>query len=227
MLRLSAALVAALTAGAVMAQDTSSEKGRLSYAIGYEIGRDLSERGVDVDLATINRAIQDGFAKRNPAVPPEQMAEAVQKMTEQLRSQAMAEFERVSNENKAASDRYLAANRGKQGVTVLPSGVQYRIIENGSGRQPSANSEVQIHFRGSLHTGQEFASTYAGPNPTPISITVSEAPLPGLQEVLPMMRQGSRWEIFLPPDKAYGNNPRSPIGPNQAVMFDVTLVEVK
>lgn len=225
MLRLSAALVAALSAGAVMAQDTSTEKGRLSYAIGYEIGRDLSERGVDVDLATVNRAIQDGFAKRNPSVPPEQMAEAVQKMTEQLRAQAMAEFERVSNENKAASDRYLAANRTKQGVTVLPSGVQYRIIENGTGRQPTATSEVQIHFRGSLHTGQEFASTYAGNNP--VTIRVSEAPLPGLQEALPLMRQGSRWEIFMPPEKAYGNNPRSPIGPNQAVMFDVTLVEVK
>lgn len=225
MLRLSAALVAALSAGAVMAQDTSTEKGRLSYAIGYEIGRDLSERGVDVDLATVNRAIQDGFAKRNPSVPPEQMAEAVQKMTEQLRAQAMAEFERVSNENKAASDRYLAANRTKQGVTVLPSGVQYRIIENGTGRQPTATSEVQIHFRGSLHTGQEFASTYAGNNP--VTIRVSEAPLPGLQEALPLMRQGSRWEIYMPPEKAYGNNPRSPIGPNQAVMFDVTLVEVK
>lgn len=225
MLRLSAALVAALSAGAVMAQDTSTEKGRLSYAIGYEIGRDLSERGVDVDLATVNRAIQDGFAKRNPSVPPEQMAEAVQKMTEQLRAQAMAEFERVSNENKAASDRYLASNRTKQGVTVLSSGVQYRIIENGTGRQPTANSEVQIHFRGSLHTGQEFASTYAGNNP--VTIRVNEAPLEGLQEVLPLMRQGSRWEIFMPPEKAYGNNPRSPIGPNQAVMFDVTLVEVK
>ncbi|MBB5015616.1 FKBP-type peptidyl-prolyl cis-trans isomerase [Rehaibacterium terrae] len=224
-LRLTAALLAALTTGAVTAQDTTSEKGRLSYAIGYEIGRDLNERKLDVDMNTVIRAIQDGHAKRNPAVPEPQMAEALRAMQEKLVAEARAEFERVSSQNKAASDKFLAENRTKQGVTVLPSGIQYRVIENGNGRQPSATSEVQIHFRGSLHTGQEFASTYSGNQP--VTIKVNEAPLPGLQEVLPMMRQGSRWEIYLPAEHAYGNSPRSPIGPNQAVVFDVRLIEVK
>lgn len=224
-LRLTAALLAALTTGAVTAQDTTSDKGKLSYAVGYEIGRDLNERKIDVDMNTVMRAIQDGHAKKAPAVPEEQMAQALRAMQEKMVADARAEFERVSNQNKAASDKFLADNRAKQGVTVLPSGIQYRVIENGNGRQPTATSEVQIHFRGSLHTGQEFASTYSGN--TPVTIKVSEAPLPGLKEVLPMMRQGSRWEIFLPADQAYGNTPRSPIGPNQAVVFDVRLVEVK
>lgn len=230
-LRMIAAVLAVLVVVPVAAaQDTASEKGKLSYAIGYEVGRDINQRKLDVDINTVVRALQDGFAERNPAVSQEEMTAALQKMQEQALAQARAEFERISNENKARSDRFLAENRGKAGVQVLPSGIQYRVIEPGNGAQPTPDSEVQIHFRGSLSTGQEFASTYAaqgGQEPQPISVVVKDAPVVGLQEVLPMMRAGARWEIFLPPEKAYGNTPRSPIGPNQAVVFDVRLVSVK
>jgi peptidylprolyl isomerase len=109
-------------------------------------------------------------------------------------------------------------------VQNLASGIQYRVIDQGNGPQPSAASSVQLHFRGSLSTGQEFASTYTGNEP--VSMVVSEAPLPGLREVLPLMRVGARWEVFLPPDQAYGDSPRSPIGPGQAVVFDVKLVAI-
>ncbi len=229
-LRLIAVLSALIAIPAAHAQDTASEKGKLSYAVGYEVGRDLNQRKLDLDIATVVKALQEGFAQREPTVSPEDMAQALKQMQEKALAEARVEFERVSNENKARSDRFLAENRSKTGVQVLSSGVQYRVIENGNGAQPTANSEVQIHFRGSLTTGQEFASTYAaqgGQEPTPMSLVVKDAPIAGLQEVLPMMKAGSRWEIFLPPDKAYGNTPRSPIGPNQAVVLDVRLVAVK
>ncbi|NLB13887.1 MAG: FKBP-type peptidyl-prolyl cis-trans isomerase, partial [Gammaproteobacteria bacterium] len=128
-------------------------------------------------------------------------------------------------ENKRKSEAFLAQNRTKTGVQTLSSGIQYRVIETGTGPKPTANSTVSMHFRGSISTGQEFASTYQGNEP--VSMTVSEAPMPGLRTVLPMMPQGSRWEIFMPADQAYGDNPRSPIGPAQAVVFDVKLIEVK
>lgn len=225
MLRWMVASLATLSMGVVAAQDMSTEKAKLSYAVGYEIGRDFNDKKLDIDLATVIKAIQDGYAKRDPSVPEEELRAALGKMQEQLLSQAKAEFDKVSAENKAASDRFLAANRSKQGVTVLPSGIQYKIIDAGTGARPSTNSEVQIHFRGSLATGQEFASTYTGNQA--VTLRVAEAPIPGLQEVLPLMNQGARWEVYLPPDKAYGDGPRSPIGPNQAVVFDVRLVEVK
>ncbi len=226
MLRWTVALLAALTmSGAVLAQDTTSEKGKLSYALGYQIGHDFTERKLDVDLNTVIRAIQDGYAKRDPAVPMEQMGAALDAMQKKMLEEAKAEFERVSGENKRKSDAFLAQNRTKTGVQTLSSGIQYRIIETGTGAKPTANSTVQIHFRGSLATGQEFASTYQGNEP--VTMKVSEAPLPGLRQVLPMMSQGSRWEVFLPPAEAYGDNPRSPIGPSQAVVFDVKLVDVK
>lgn len=224
-LRWTIALGAILTTGAVMAQDTTSEKGKLSYAIGYEIGRDFNTKQMNVDIATVIKAMQDGYAKRNPTVPEEQMRTALEAMQKKMLDQAKAEFDRVSGENKRKSDAFLAANKGKTGVQTLPSGIQYRVIEAGAGAKPTPNSEVKIHFRGSLSTGQEFASTYQGNQPA--QLRVADAPIPGLKAVLPMMATGARWELFLPPEHAYGNTPRSPIGPNQAVVFDVKLVEVK
>lgn len=225
MVRWMVASLATLSMGVAAAQDVSSDKGKLSYAVGYEIGRDFNEKQLDIDLATVIRAIQDGYAKRDPSVAETDMRQALGQMQEQLMAQAKAEFDRVAAENKTASDRFLAQNRAKQGVTVLPSGVQYKVIDAGSGARPTSNSEVSIHFRGSLASGQEFASTYTGNQP--VSMRVAEAPIEGLKEVLPLMNAGSRWEVYLPAEKAYGSGPRSPIGPNQAVVFDVRLVEVK
>lgn len=218
------ALVAALGANAAVAQDTTSEKGKLSYAVGYELGRDFQDKGMDVDVATVLRAFQDGYAKANPRVPEADMRAALEAMQQQMLEKAKGEFERVSADNKSKSDRFLAENRGKSGVIALPSGAQYRVIEEGAGTRPAASSEVKLHFRGSLYTGQEFASTYTGNQP--VSMKVADAPIKGLQEIIPLMKAGSRWEVYLPADLAYGNSPRSPIGPNQAVIFDVKLIEV-
>ena len=218
------ALVAALGANAVVAQDTTSEKGKLSYSVGYELGRDFKDKGMDVDVATVLRAFQDGYAKANPRVPEADMRAALEAMQQQMLEKAKGEFERVSSENKTKSDRFLAENRSKSGVIALPSGAQYRVIEEGSGSRPASTSEVKLHFRGSLYTGQEFASTYTGNQP--VSMKIADAPIKGLQEVMPLMKAGSRWEVYLPANLAYGDSPRSPIGPNQAVIFDVKLIEV-
>ena len=216
--------LALLGMGSANAQDTTSEKGKLSYAVGYQLGREMAERGIDLDVSTVVRGVQEGFAKRDPSVPVEDMRAAMEAMQERMLNEARAEFERVARENRTRSEEFLAQNCGKQGIQNLASGIQYRVIDQGSGQRPSASSQVQIHFRGSLSTGQEFASTYTGNDP--ITMVVSEAPLPGLREVLPMMAVGSRWEVFLPPEQAYGDSPRSPIGPGQAVVFDVKLVSI-
>jgi peptidylprolyl isomerase len=230
-LRLLAAIAVALSAGTVVAQDITSERGKLSYAIGYEIGRELSEQDMQVDIATVIRALQDGHAQRDPSVSQQEMAAVLQQAQEQAVARARAEYERVAGENRQRSDRFLAENRARQGVTTLPSGIQYRVIEQGNGARPTAQNNVRIHYRVSLSTGQEFASTYSnvqqpGGEPQPVTVPVAEAIVPGLVEVLPLMNTGSRWEIFLPPDKAFGENPR-PIGPNQVVIFDLRLVGIE
>jgi len=209
-----------------MAQDVTSDKGKISYAIGYDLGRSLVDRGIDVDPATLQRAIQDGLARKPAAMPPQQMMQLLRAMQQRLLAQAKAAFDRAAASNKAASDRFITQNRAKPGVKTLANGIQYRVIEDGSGPAVRADGQVRILYRASISTGQEFATNYSGANAQPTTIVINELSLPGIKQVLPMMRQGAHWEILLPPDQAYGSGPGSPIGPNQAVLFDIKVVEV-
>jgi len=231
-LRLLAAALTALTltAGAANAQDTTSEKGKLSYALGYDLGRNVAESGEQVDLASIQKGLQDGYAKKDPSVPVDQLRTAVQNMQQRQLAKAKAAFEKASAENKAKSDAFLAQNKSKAGVKTLPGGVQYREIEAGSGAKPNQNSNVQIQYKGTLPDGRTFVDTnqaQQGQPAGPVTMKLSEIPLVGLREALAQMPAGARWEVVLPADKAYGNTPQSPIGPNQAVIFDVKLVSVQ
>ena len=238
-LRLLAATLAAvaLSSSAVLAQSATpapaasapaaSDKTTLSYAIGYDMARDLAERKVDLDMTTLIRGIQEGYARKAPTMPGDKLAASLSAFQKRMADQERADFERVSRENKAKSDAFLAANRSKPGVTVLPSGVQYKIIDSGTGAKPTSASTVSVHLRGSISTGQEFANTYSTANAQPASFKVSEFPIVGVKEAILMMPVGSRWEVYIPADKAYGNDPRSPIGPGQAVVFDIKLVSTK
>lgn len=203
------------------------DKTTLSYALGFDSGLSIVNAKAEVDINQVIRGLQDAYNKRQAAYPEENMARAVAWLQQKLQTEARAEFETAARENKAKSDAFLAANRAKAGVTTLPSGIQYRVIDQGTGAKPTATSEVQMHFRYSLHTGQELANTYAAQNAQPATFKVDQFPLAGVREVLPLMSVGSRWEIFLPAEKAFGNDPRSPVGPGQALVFDLKLVNVK
>ena len=226
-LGLSASVALAQTAPANPPQPPPVNKPVLSYAIGFDLGKDLADQKVDVDINGVIKGLQDGFAKRASAHPADQMEMQLAGLQVRMVAQARAEFERKANENKAASDAFLAANRSKPGITTLPSGIQYRVIEPGTGAKPSNASQVQMHYRGSVSTGREFANTYAQQDPQPVTHTVGDFPVPGVREVLVMMPAGSRWEVFLPPEKGFGNDPRSPVGPGQALVFDIKVVSVK
>jgi FKBP-type peptidyl-prolyl cis-trans isomerase len=237
-LRLLAAAVAALALGsaAAFAQTAPAaaapaaagpaDKATLSYALGYEWGANLAESKADLDINGIIRAVQDGYAKRPPTMPPEKLGAALQQFSQKMQSQQKAELDRVTRENKTKSDAFLAANRAKAGVTVLPSGIQYRVIETGTGPKPGPQSEVQVNLMGSISTGQMFTNSYSGPEAGPVKLKVAELPK-GLQTTLQMMPVGSRWEVFLPADQAYGNDPRGPGGPGQALKFDIQLISTK
>lgn len=230
-LRLLAATVAALTlaSGAVAAQDTSTEQGQLSYALGYDLGRNLIESGEQVNVETVVQALRDGYARRDPTVPVEQLRSAVENMQERQMARAQQAFNQASAENKTKSDAFLAQNRAKSGVQTTESGLQYRVIENGSGARPTAQNQVQVHYKASLPEGPTFIDTTApreGQQSSPVTMQVGEIPLTGLREAIGLMQAGSRWEVVLPPDIAYGNTPQSPIGPNQAVVFEVQLVSI-
>ena len=229
-LRLLAASVAALTLamGFAHAQDTTSEKGKLSYYFGYRFGSDLAASGEQVDLAVVQKALQDAYAKKPPAVAEKDLApavEAMQKRQQAKMAKAKADFEKVSADNKAKSDQFLAANKAKPGVKTLPSGVQYRVVETGTGAKPTTASTIDLEVAGPFGLGQRPAD--AKPAEKLTGIKMSEVEMRGMREALQQMPAGSKWEIVLPPDQGFGSDPRSPFPPNVAVVFDVKLVNVK
>lgn len=226
-LRLIAAAVAALalTAGNAVAQDTSTEKGKLSYALGYDLGRNAVESGEQVDVNTIVKGLQDGYSKKQPSVPVDQLRTAVQNMQKRQQDKAKAEWDKAAAENKTKSDAFINANKSKAGVKALPSGVQYRVIENGTGAKPTQASTVALEVAGPYPFGERPAQ--ARPANSIPAIKVSEIEMAAMREVLLQMPTGSKWEVTLPSDKAYGADPRTPFPPNVAVQFEIKLVSVK
>ena len=219
---LSLAMATLLAAGPVLAQDTTSEKGKLSYAIGYQIGKDFSDRKMDVDVNTVIRALQDAYGKRTPAISEEKMREILTAFQSKMMTEAKAEYDKVAATNKASATRFMSENKTKKGIVVLPSGLQYRVIEEGNGKQVAPTAEVTVHYRGSLSDGLEFDSSFA--RGEPVKFKVNEV-IKGWQEALSRMKVGDHWQIFLPPDLAYGDRGQPPrIGPNQALVFDIKVI---
>jgi FKBP-type peptidyl-prolyl cis-trans isomerase FklB len=205
---------------------TPADKPNLSYAIGFQIGSNFLENKIDVDINAVIRAMQDGYAKRQPTISEDTMHNLLTRMQYQMYSQAKTEFDKLGTENKAKSERFMADNKSKKGIVSLASGVQYRVIEDGTGtRHPTSASEVTVHYRGSLSNGLEFDSSFA--RGEPVHFKVGDV-IKGWQEVLPLMRVGDHWQIFVPPELAYGERGQTPrIGPNEALVFEIKLIDVK
>jgi len=206
-----------------MAQDITTEKGKLSYAIGWDIGEDIKRRGAEFDVETIIAAVRDSAAGKDPQVPAEEMVAMLTELQKKVRKEQTEAFQKLSDENQIKSEEFLEGNTTKTGIVVLPSGIQYRIIEEGEGARPNMSSSVKVHYRGSKINGHEFDSSFA--RGVPEEFTVNTV-LKGWQEVLPLMKTGATWQIFVPPELAFGPRGNPPVGPNEALIFDLKLVEI-
>jgi FKBP-type peptidyl-prolyl cis-trans isomerase FklB len=216
-------VLAVLLTGPVMAQDLSSEKGKLSYSVGWDIGEDIQRRGAEFDVETVIAAIRDSATGQEPQVPADEMVALLTALQQKVRQEQAAAFQKLAEENQKASEEFLAANKSKNGIVALPSGIQYRIIDEGEGARPGMTSTVKVHYRGSRTDGLEFDSSFARGVPEEFNV---ETVLKGWQEVLPLMKTGSTWQIFVPPELAFGARGNPPVGPNEALIFDLKLVEI-
>lgn len=202
------------------------DKPRLSYAIGYQIGTQFANSAQpDVDIAVLVKALQDGYAKRVPAVPIDVMQQQLVNFDAKVQRDSVVEFRRVSASNAKRSADFLARNGALRGVTTLPSGIQYSVLTKGRGAQAQMNSTVVVNYRGALIDGTEFDSSYA--HGKPVTFTVSRV-IPGWQDVIPRMHVGDKWKVVIPPSQAYGERGELPrIGPNEALVFDIELIDIK
>jgi len=213
----------AFMSGPAMAQDIKSDKGKLSYAVGWDIGQDIKRRDTQFDVETIIAAIRDSAAGKPSQVPADEMTSLLTALQQKVRKEQAEAFKKLAEENQKKSTEFLKANAAKPGVVVLPSGVQYRVIEEGTGARPSMDSTVKVHYRGSKMNGLEFDSSFA--RGVPEQFTVNSV-LKGWQEVLPLMKTGATWQVFVPPEMAFGARGNPPVGPNEALTFDLKLVEI-
>jgi FKBP-type peptidyl-prolyl cis-trans isomerase FklB len=202
------------------------DKHKLSYAIGYRMGRQFSEGELPIDMGVLQKAIEDGYANRQPIVSKQDMYNQLVGLGEHIHERAMDEFKHIASENAKKSADYLAHNATLPGVVQLPKGIQYSVIKKGDGKaSPDINDQVTVNYRGMLIDGTEFDSTWA--HGKPVTFTVDKV-IRGWQYVIPRMHVGDRWKVIIPPALAYGEQGALPrIGPNQALVFDIELLDIK
>lgn len=206
------------------APQAPADPNKLSYALGFLYGSQLRDMNFDFILERVTTGMEDAVNGVGPAVPQEEMQAVLQQMERRMRQEQMQQFRKVAQENKEAGEEFLAENATKKGIEELPSGLQYRVIEEGEGDTPTLDDTVVAHYRGSLPDGLEFDSSFARGEPATFQV---KSVIKGWQEALTMMREGAKWQIFVPPELAYGEQGKRPIGPNQTLVFDLNLVEIK
>jgi FKBP-type peptidyl-prolyl cis-trans isomerase FklB len=198
-----------------------SDKQKFSYAVGFQIGQNLKRQNLDLDTKSFTQGEQDAISNAKPRLTTEEMQAAVQ--TQQKKE--MEKQEVLMKKNLEAGQAFLEANKKKEGVIALPSGLQYKIITDGKGKQPKSTDTVVAHYRGTLTNGTEFDSSYKRNEPATFPVT---GVIKGWQEVLPLMKEGAKWQVYIPTELAYGTRGAgSIIGPNEALIFDIELVSIK
>lgn len=203
-----------------------TQKEKASYAIGVNIGKDLQRDGVDVDPAFIQRGIKDAIANGKLALTDDEMKTALTALSADLKKKKEAEIAAAGEANKKEGDAFLAANKTREGVQTLPDGLQYKVLTTGSGPKPTATDTVVANYKGTLVNGTEFDSSYKRGQPA--TFPVGQV-IKGWTEILQMMPVGSKWEVYIPADLAYGpQGPgRGPIGPNETLIFQIELVSIQ
>jgi FKBP-type peptidyl-prolyl cis-trans isomerase FklB len=214
---------AAQAPAAVSAFKTQKEK--LSYAIGMEMGKGVKTQGIDVDPALLTQGLNDALSGGKPRMSEEELKQVITALQQDLRQKQTASQQAAGAENKAKGDAYLAENAKKEGVVALPDGLQYKILTAGQGKKPAETDTVLCNYKGTFIDGTEFDSSTQAGKPVPFEV---KNVIPGFKEVLQLMPVGSKWQVFIPSTLGYGERGAgSVIGPNSALIFEIELVGIQ
>jgi FKBP-type peptidyl-prolyl cis-trans isomerase FklB len=204
--------------------DLEAKKVRLSYSIGYQVGGDFLRQGKDINPDVLLKGVQDALADKEPLMTRKEMNITLvnfQKTVAEAQSQKIIE---QAKKNLEAGMSFLAENGKKEGVQTLPSGLQYKVIKEGAGKTPGLSDKVTVHYRGTLIDGTLFDSSFRRNKPATFSVN---GVIKGWTEALQLMKEGAKWQLFIPPDLAYGDKRTGIIEPNSTLIFDVELIELK
>ncbi|MCW8918708.1 MAG: FKBP-type peptidyl-prolyl cis-trans isomerase [Gammaproteobacteria bacterium] len=203
-----------------------SDLQKFSYSVGVLMATDMRNKGIDgLDEVAMGEAIRDVLDGKPLQLDEQQMEAALEQAARQLMEAQVAETAAAAEQAKAAGAAYLAENGKREGVTTLPSGIQYKVLTEGSGAQPTLESTVVAHYHGTLIDGTVFDSSYDRGAPATFALA---RVVQGWQEVLPLMPVGSKWQVAIPSELAYGETGAPPkIGGNETLLFDIELIEIK
>ncbi|MFK8066958.1 MAG: FKBP-type peptidyl-prolyl cis-trans isomerase [Gammaproteobacteria bacterium] len=211
-----------LLSSVAIAEDAelNTDKQKFSYGIGLQIGQSIAAQNVEVDQDALIMALKDALSGQEPRVSLEELQKVMTQEEKKMQQKQIA----AADKNKQIGQAFLAENKKLDGVKTTASGLQYRIIKAGSGAKPSVSDSVTVHYRGTLIDGHEFDSSYKREQPATFNVN---GVVKGWQEALPMMKEGGKWEVFIPSELAYGSKGAgAAIGPDETLIFEIELLSV-
>ncbi len=215
---LAAALIGTMACEKKAKIETDMQKA--SYGIGTQIGNNMKQQNIDIDSAALAQGLNDALGGKDLKLKPEEIQQALMKLQEM----AIKKQTEVADKNKKEGQTFLDKNKAEAGVKTTPSGLQYQVVKEGTGATPTDKDTVTAHYEGKLINGQKFDSSYDRNQPADFPVT---GVIPGWTEALKMMKVGSKWKLFVPPDLGYGASPRPGIPPNSVLVFEVELMGIK
>jgi FKBP-type peptidyl-prolyl cis-trans isomerase len=206
------------------AADDAVHRQQVSYAIGRDLGENLRSMEFAADIQALAAGISDALAAARPRFTDAELSAAMRRFEQEMQQKALVRMQQMAVKHKQAQDAFLAANKTKEGVQVTASGLQFKVLAQGNGPSPTAADVVRCHYRGTHLDGTEFDSSAGGP---PVEFPVGRV-IPGWTEALQKMHVGDRWELYVPTNLAYNDNPppRSGIQPGEMLIFQIELVGI-
>ncbi len=198
---------------------------KVSYSIGMDIGNNLKKQSIDIDPDILAQGIKDTFSGGKTLLTEQEFRDTLTAFQIELRAKQIERTKELADKNKKEGEAFFAENKKKDGLMTLPSGLQYKIIKEGTGETPKLEDTVTVNYRGTLIDGTEFDSSYRRGQPATFSV---KGVIAGWTEALQLMKVGSKWQLFVPSNLAYGERGAGrDIGPNATLIFDIELISIK
>jgi len=202
-----------------------SQKDKISYVIGMDMGSNFKKQSIDIDPDILVRGIKDGLSGGKSLLTEQEVLEITTAFQKEMMAKQEELNKKLGEKNKKEGEVFLAENKKKEGVKTLPSGLQYKVIKAGTGKKPKLTDTVTTNYRGTLIDGTEFDSSYRRGQPASFPVN---GVIPGWTEALQLMEEGAKWQLFVPPNLAYGDRGAGrQIGPNATLIFEVELISIQ
>ncbi|MFI5293672.1 MAG: FKBP-type peptidyl-prolyl cis-trans isomerase N-terminal domain-containing protein [Thermodesulfovibrionales bacterium] len=201
------------------------KKDKVSYAIGLDVGNAMKKQSIDIDTDIFVKGLKDALSGGKKLMTDDEIRETMTAFSREMADKQKETMNKLAEKNKQEGDAFLAENKKKDGVKTLPSGLQYKVVTEGTGKTPKAGDTVTVNYRGTLSDGTEFDSSFKRGQPATFPVN---GVIKGWTEALQLMKEGAKWQLFIPSDLAYGDKGAGgTIGPNAVLIFDVELISIK